>query len=178
MFCTAPEVFLPKLVKNKTKCSPFSSEKKCSTYFCTVLYCARSFLDQNCKKQNEMLAFFTPKNSGRLLCFVVLRHRFSRQTCLQNKTKCLTVLLKNLKCYAFSHFLSFGGYPLKTRYILKGWRRCLNLLLHVLQTPPTSIWGVSVRPCWHFFGTQNIVVFWALVFSRFFVILVSPGLPK
>ena len=29
-----------------------------------------------------------------------------------------------------------------------------------------------------FFGTQNIVVFWALVFSRLFVILVCPGPPK
>ena len=149
-----------------TECWPF------------FLYCACGFLAQNCKKQNEMLTLFTPKNSGRLLCFVVLRHRFSRQTCLQNKTKCPTFLLKNLKFYAFSHFLSFGGYPLKTRYSLKGWRLCLNLLLHVLQTPPTSIWGVSMRPCWHFFGTQNIVVFLALVFSRLFVILVCPGPPK
>ena len=124
--------------------------KKQDGMLAVFLYCAGGVLAQNCKKQNEMLAFFTPKNSGRLLCFVVLRHRFSRQTCLQNKTKCPTFLLKSLKFYAFSHFLSFGGYPLKTRYILKGWHRCLNLLLHVLQTPPTSIWGVSMRPCWHF----------------------------
>ena len=43
-FCTAPAVFLPKLAKNKTKCSPFSPEiNRVRPMF---LYCVVGFLSK------------------------------------------------------------------------------------------------------------------------------------